>query len=71
MFDVNQCLQKATKLGDIYHQQVGFMQREKDMFRTIVIAGTITAQGTLVRDHHDGRVTISTGTQTFTGWPVR
>lgn len=41
------------------------------MFRTIVIAGTITAQGTVVRNHHDGRVTISLGTQLLTGWPVR
>jgi hypothetical protein len=41
------------------------------MFKTIIVAGTITAQGTVVRDHHDGRVTISMGTQTLTGWPVR
>ena len=41
------------------------------MFKTITIAGTITAQGTHVRDHKDGRVTISTGTKTLTGWPVR
>lgn len=41
------------------------------MFRTITIAGTITAQGTQVREHNDGRVTISTGVQQFTGFPVR
>jgi len=40
------------------------------MFQTITIAGQIQAQGTHVRDHKDGRVTISTGTQLLTGWPV-
>jgi len=40
------------------------------MFKTIRIAGQITAQGTHVRDHVDGRVTISTGTKLLTGWPV-
>ena len=40
------------------------------MFRTITIAGQITAQGDLVRDHLDGRVTISTGTRLWTGWPI-
>ena len=40
------------------------------MFKTIKIAGEITAQGTHVRDHSDGRVTISTGSQTLTGWPI-
>ena len=40
------------------------------MFKTIRIAGEITAQGTHVCDHSDGRVTISTGTRTFTGWPI-
>ena len=40
------------------------------MLKTIRIAGQITAQGTHVRDHLDGRVTISTGTKTLTGWPV-
>ena len=41
------------------------------MFRTITIAGTISAQGLHVRDHSDGRVTISTGAHLLTGWPVR
>lgn len=41
------------------------------MIKTIRIAGEITAQGTHVRDHADGRMTISTGTKTFTGWPVQ
>ncbi len=41
------------------------------MFTTITIAGTISAQGTQVREHSDGRVTISTGSKHLTGWPVR
>ena len=40
------------------------------MFKTIQIAGSITAQGIHVRDHADGRVTISTGTKLLTGWPI-
>jgi sulfate/thiosulfate transport system substrate-binding protein len=40
------------------------------MIRTITIAGTIAAQGLHVRDHHDGRMTISTGARLLTGWPV-
>ena len=40
------------------------------MFRTITIAGTISAQGLHVRDHSDGRVTINTGAHLLTGWPV-
>lgn len=41
------------------------------MFKTIIIAGTISAQGQLVRALTDGHVTISTGSQRLTGWPVR
>lgn len=40
------------------------------MFRTITIAGTITAQGTHVRDLNDGSMIISTGLKMLTGWPV-
>lgn len=44
------------------------------MLRTITIAGTISAQGLLVREYPDGRVTISVGAQVgaldVTGWPV-
>lgn len=40
------------------------------MFRTIDIATRISAQGEVVRTLSDGRVTISTGSQLFTGWPV-
>lgn len=40
------------------------------MLSTITIAGSISAQGTKVRDHADGRVTISTGAQELTGFPV-
>ena len=40
------------------------------MFTTITLAGSISAQGTRVADHPDGRVTISTGLTRLTGWPV-
>ncbi len=40
------------------------------MFRTIKVAGEITAQGELVHVHQDGRATISMGSQLLTGWPV-
>ncbi|MBW6507317.1 MAG: sulfate ABC transporter substrate-binding protein [Rhodobacteraceae bacterium] len=40
------------------------------MFKTIYISGHITAQGNLVSSHPDGQVTISTGNQRLTGWPV-
>ena len=40
------------------------------MFRTITVAGQITAQGTHLRDLPDGRIVISTGRQNLTGWPV-
>lgn len=43
---------------------------EANMLSTITIAGSISAQGTKVRDHADGRVTISTGAQELTGFPV-
>ena len=43
---------------------------EADIFKTITIADQITAQGTHVRDLADGRVTISTGSQLLTGWPI-
>ena len=41
------------------------------MYTTITVAGSITAQGTHIKDHADGRVTISTGAQLLTGHPVR
>jgi hypothetical protein len=40
------------------------------MFKTIKIAGQILAQGLLVRHLDDGRVTITTGNQQLTGYPV-
>lgn len=40
------------------------------MFKTIKIAGQILAQGVLVQRLEDGRVTISTGNQQLTGYPV-
>ncbi len=45
-------------------------QKESAMLTTITIAGHVSAQGTKVQDHADGRVTISTGQQRLTGWPV-
>ncbi|MDZ4136504.1 MAG: sulfate ABC transporter substrate-binding protein, partial [Paracoccaceae bacterium] len=40
------------------------------MLTTITVAGQISAQGLKVEDHLDGRVTIETGRQRLTGWPV-
>jgi sulfate transport system substrate-binding protein len=40
------------------------------MLTTIHVAGAITAQGLKVADHIDGRVTIETGRDRLTGWPV-
>jgi len=40
------------------------------MFRTIQFAGRLSAQGQLVKAHPDGRVTITTGRETLTGFPV-
>jgi ABC-type sulfate transport system substrate-binding protein len=45
-------------------------QPETQMLTTITIAGSVSAQGTKVRDHADGRVTISTGSNELTGYPV-
>ena len=45
-------------------------ERETAMLTTIQLAGTVTAQGLKVAEHHDGRVTIETGHQRLTGWPV-
>ena len=46
------------------------VRQEPSMFTTITVAGHITAQGTRVAEHPDGRVTISTGVSRLTGWPV-
>ena len=40
------------------------------MFRTIQFAGRLSAQGQLVEAHPDGRVTITTGREILTGFPV-
>lgn len=45
-------------------------QKETDMFATITLAGSITAQGPVTRTHADGRVTIADGLRQLTGWPV-
>lgn len=39
-------------------------------FATITLAGTITAQGPVLRRFTDGRVEISTGRHALTGYPV-
>ncbi len=44
--------------------------QETAMLTTITIAGHVSAQGIKLADHADGRVTISTGDQRLTGWPV-
>jgi sulfate/thiosulfate-binding protein len=44
--------------------------KETDMFATITLAGSITAQGPITRTHADGRVTIADGLRQLTGWPV-
>jgi sulfate/thiosulfate-binding protein len=44
--------------------------KETDMFATITLAGSITAQGPVTRTHADGRVTIADGLRQLTGWPV-
>lgn len=44
--------------------------KETEMLTTITVAGHITAQGPKLKEHADGRVTISTGLQRLTGWPV-
>ena len=45
-------------------------RQESSMLTTITLAGQITAQGTRIADHADGRVTISTGLSRLTGWPI-
>ncbi|MES2664562.1 MAG: sulfate ABC transporter substrate-binding protein [Pseudomonadota bacterium] len=40
------------------------------MLTTITLAGTISVQGDKLHDHTDGRVTVSTGSRQYTGWPV-
>jgi hypothetical protein len=44
--------------------------REQVLYATISVAGDILAQGIKVQDHTDGRVTISTGANRLTGWPI-
>ncbi|WP_318843223.1 sulfate ABC transporter substrate-binding protein [Gemmobacter serpentinus] len=40
------------------------------MLTTITIGGTVSAQGIMVAEHLDGRVTIETGRERLTGWPI-
>jgi sulfate transport system substrate-binding protein len=46
------------------------ISQEKTMLATITLAGTVTAQGTVIDAHADGRVTIADGLRRLTGWPV-
>jgi sulfate/thiosulfate-binding protein len=62
-------LRDAANLVRVAHIRSRF-SKETTMLTTITIAGAISAQGTKVQDHDDGRVTISTGVQRYTGWPV-
>ncbi len=45
-------------------------QKEKTVFASITLAGTVTAQGPIVERHIDGRVTIADGFRRLTGWPI-
>ena len=44
--------------------------QETAMLTTILTAGRDTVRGLQVEDHLDGRVTIETGRQRLTGWPL-
>jgi sulfate transport system substrate-binding protein len=44
--------------------------KEKTMFATITLAGSISAQGPVTALHDDGRVTIADGLRSLTGQPV-
>ncbi|GAB1362316.1 sulfate ABC transporter substrate-binding protein [Rhodobacter sp.] len=46
------------------------LTKEKAMFATIHLAGTVSAQGPVVRNHADGRLTIADGPLHLTGWPI-
>ena len=44
--------------------------KETSMLTTITLGAHISAQGVKVAEHLDGRVTIETGRERLTGWPV-
>ncbi len=44
--------------------------KEKTMFATIQLAGTVSAQGPVVQNHADGRLTVADGPLLLTGWPI-
>lgn len=44
--------------------------KEKHVFATIRLSQHVSAQGHKIADHGDGRVTICTGRERITGWPV-
>ncbi len=52
------------------HPRPARFLKEKTMYATITLAGTVTAQGPVVLGHSDGRITIADGIRRLTGWPV-
>lgn len=40
------------------------------VIRSIQVAGHITAQGLVVANFDDGRITVDAGGQMLTGWPI-
>lgn len=63
-----------TILGLVPHRPVPprspRAKKETNMFSTITLAGSITAQGPVAETHDDGRITIVDGVRRLTGWPV-
>ena len=45
-------------------------QKEKTMFATIQLAGSVSAQGAVLHGHDDGRLTIADGARRLAGWPI-
>ena len=58
-----------TILGIVPYRPI-LKSKEKTMFATITLAGTVTAQGPVAKTHADGRITIRDGLRQLTGWPV-
>ncbi|MDO5630648.1 MAG: hypothetical protein Q4G22_02300 [Paracoccus sp. (in: a-proteobacteria)] len=53
-----------------YDEYDDLIRREGGELATITVAGTQTAQGTVLRRYWDGRVTIDAGGRHLTGYPV-
>ena len=67
---LGRCFSLANNYKVCRDRRVKRISKGHIMLQTITVAGQITAQGTFIRHHNDGRVTISTGDQMLTGWPV-